>query len=120
MNSRVAAELNPIKYQNSSERPVSFGLEERQRAAEAARQAEIRRQQELTKTAVKLANEQRRRVGELVVGGQGDRQVPVRMVEVIASLLIAVTDGLLLQSVLDPLTCSRVGRHLGGERGRLA
>jgi hypothetical protein len=41
MNSRVAAELNPIKYQNSSERPVSFGLEERQRAAEAARQAEI-------------------------------------------------------------------------------
>lgn len=46
--------------------------------------------------------EQRRRVGELVVDGQGDRQIPARMVEVVASLLIAVTDGLLLQSVLDP------------------
>lgn len=37
-----------------------------------------------------------------LVGGQGGRQIPVRMVEVIASLLIAVTDGLLLQSVLEP------------------
>ena len=34
--------------------------------------------------------------------GQSDRQIPVRTVEVVASLLIAVTDGLLLQSVLDP------------------
>ena len=41
MNRRVAAELDPIEQQKTSERPISFGLAERQRAAEAARQAEI-------------------------------------------------------------------------------
>jgi hypothetical protein len=33
--------LEPIAYQSSTERPTLFGLAERQRAAEAARQAEI-------------------------------------------------------------------------------
>lgn len=46
--------------------------------------------------------EQRRRVGELVTFGQGDREIPARMVEVVASLMIAVADGLLLQLLLDP------------------
>jgi AcrR family transcriptional regulator len=46
--------------------------------------------------------EQRRRVGEIVTAGQGDREVPARMVEVVASLMIAVADGLLLQLLLDP------------------
>jgi hypothetical protein len=41
MNSRVAAELDPIEQRKSNERTVSFGLAERQQAAEAARQAEI-------------------------------------------------------------------------------
>src|ERR1700726_2764334 len=41
MNRRVAAELDPMEQQKTSERPVSFALAERQRAAEAARQAEI-------------------------------------------------------------------------------
>jgi AcrR family transcriptional regulator len=63
---------------------------------------QARRSPELRGQLAEHYAEQRRRVGELVVGGQGDRQVPARMVEVIASLLIAVTDGLLLQSVLDP------------------
>jgi AcrR family transcriptional regulator len=63
---------------------------------------QARRSPELRAQLAEHYAEQRRRVGELVIGGQGDRQIPVRMVEVIASLLIAVTDGLLLQSVLDP------------------
>jgi len=63
---------------------------------------QARRSPELREELADHSAEQRRRVGELVVGGQGDRPIPPRMVEVIASLLIAVTDGLLLQSVLDP------------------
>lgn len=46
--------------------------------------------------------EQRQRVGEILTAGQGDREIPARMVEVLASLMIAVADGLLLQSLLDP------------------
>lgn len=63
---------------------------------------QARRSPELRGQLAEHYAEQRRRVGELVIAGQGDLQIPVRMVEVIASLLIAVTDGLLLQSVLDP------------------
>ena len=46
--------------------------------------------------------EQRRRVGEIISAGQSDREIPARMVEVAASLMIAVADGLLLQLLLDP------------------
>lgn len=46
--------------------------------------------------------EQRRRVGEQVAAAVGAETIPARTVEVIASLLIAVVDGLQLQSLLDP------------------
>jgi AcrR family transcriptional regulator len=47
--------------------------------------------------------EQRRRVGELVGAEPAGGEIADRMVEVIASLLIAVVDGLQLQSLLDPV-----------------
>lgn len=46
--------------------------------------------------------EQRRWVGEIVTAPSAGPRIPARMVEVIASLVLAVTDGLLLQSLLDP------------------
>jgi AcrR family transcriptional regulator len=48
--------------------------------------------------------EQRRWVGEIVTAEQPAGAIPERMVEVIASLVLAVVDGLLLQSLLDPAT----------------
>jgi len=46
--------------------------------------------------------EQRRRIGEFVTATSRGRELPDRMVEVAASFMLAVTDGLLLQSLLDP------------------
>ncbi len=46
--------------------------------------------------------EQRRWVGEIVTAGPGEREIPPRMVQVISSLVLAIADGLLLQSLLDP------------------
>jgi AcrR family transcriptional regulator len=47
--------------------------------------------------------EQRRRLGEMVTAAMGDQTPPERMLEVSASFMIAVTDGLLVQSLLDPV-----------------
>jgi AcrR family transcriptional regulator len=46
--------------------------------------------------------EQRRRVAAVLTGQEQDDAAPTRTVEILASLLIAVVDGLLLQSLLDP------------------
>jgi hypothetical protein len=53
--------------------------------------------------------EQRRRASELIIAGTHGRyepsshdEPPPRMVEVAASFMLAVVDGLLLQSLLDP------------------
>ena len=46
--------------------------------------------------------EQRRRVGEMVRVGAGAERVPPQMLEVLSALLIAIADGLLVQSLLDP------------------
>jgi AcrR family transcriptional regulator len=46
--------------------------------------------------------EQRRRVATALTGQSEDDVPPTRTVEMLASLLIAVVDGLLLQSLLDP------------------
>lgn len=45
--------------------------------------------------------EQRRRVGDMVRTGAGTERVSTHMVEVLSALLIAVADGLLVQSLLD-------------------
>jgi AcrR family transcriptional regulator len=48
--------------------------------------------------------EQRRRVGRIVTGGDDDdhHTLPPRTVEILASIMIATADGLLLQSLIDP------------------
>ncbi len=63
---------------------------------------QARRSPELHRQLAEHYGEQRRRVGEIVTAGQGGHALPPRTVEVIASVLIAVADGLLLQSLLDP------------------
>jgi AcrR family transcriptional regulator len=46
--------------------------------------------------------EQRRRLGQLLTSGHGEREIPAGTVEAIASLMIALADGLLLQLIVDP------------------
>jgi len=64
---------------------------------------QARRSPELRRQLASHYAEQRRRVAEIVTAGAPDERIADRSVEVIASLLIAITDGLLLQSLLDPL-----------------
>jgi len=46
--------------------------------------------------------EQRRRAGEMVSAAMGAQTPPDRRLEVVASFMIAVTDGLMVQALLDP------------------
>ncbi len=46
--------------------------------------------------------EQRRRLGQLLASGRGEHEIPARTVDVIASLMIALADGLLLQLIVNP------------------
>lgn len=46
--------------------------------------------------------EQRRRLGEMVIAAMGVQAPPDRRLEVAASFMLAVTDGLLVQALLDP------------------
>jgi AcrR family transcriptional regulator len=63
---------------------------------------QARRSPKLREELADHYGEQRRRVGEQVSAAIGVGTIPARTVEVIASLLIAVVDGLQLQSLLDP------------------
>lgn len=63
---------------------------------------QARRSPELQARLAEHYCEQRRRVAAALTGKEQDDAPPTRTVEILASLLIAVVDGLLLQSLLDP------------------
>lgn len=62
---------------------------------------QARRSPELSAQLAEHYAEQRRRVAQLVIGERVGPEVPERAVQVMASVLIAVVDGLLLQSLVD-------------------
>ncbi len=63
---------------------------------------QARRSPELHSRLADHYAEQRRRVGGMVRAGAAEETIPPRMVEVLSALLIAIADGLLIQSLLDP------------------
>ncbi len=63
---------------------------------------QARRSPELRPLLAEHYAEQRRRVGEVLASGTSQRERSERTSEILASVLIAVVDGLLLQSLVDP------------------
>jgi AcrR family transcriptional regulator len=69
-------------------------------ALEALLQAQ--RSPELKQQLIEHYAELRRRIGEFIRSSSRGGELPDRMVEVVASYMLAVFDGLLLQSLIDP------------------
>ncbi|HEY2141749.1 MAG TPA: TetR/AcrR family transcriptional regulator [Solirubrobacteraceae bacterium] len=97
-------DLGPLEQLAARARPAVDGLSEAQPAfavfLEALLQAQ--RSPELHGQLVEHYAEQRRRAAESIAASARGRQLPPRMVEVVASYMLAVVDGLQLQSLLDP------------------
>jgi AcrR family transcriptional regulator len=100
----------PLEHMAAQARPIVAAFPERVplfvTCLEALLQAQ--RSPELLKRLAAHYAEQRRRASEFIIAGSpgyepppGD-EPPPRMVEVAASFMLAVVDGLMLQSLLDP------------------
>jgi AcrR family transcriptional regulator len=63
---------------------------------------QARRSPELRSELAAHYAEQRRRVGKIVAGDDDKQTLPPRTVEILATIMIATADGLLLQSLIDP------------------
>lgn len=94
----------PLAHMAARARPMVDGIPAAQPAfvmfLEALLQA--RRSHELHERLVEHYAEQRRRAGEFIAASARGGEVPTRMVEVVASFMLAVSDGLQLQALLDP------------------
>jgi AcrR family transcriptional regulator len=94
----------PLEHMAAGARPMIEAFPERlplfvmflEALLQAQRSPELKR-----RLAVHYA-EQRRRLGGMVEAGTPDPERTARRLEVVTSYLIATTDGLLLQSLLDP------------------
>jgi AcrR family transcriptional regulator len=100
----VASDAGPLEQLAARARPMVDGIAEAQPRfvmfLEALLQA--RRSPELHGELVGHYARQRERAAEYVRASPGGPELPSRMVDVIASYMLAVADGLQLQSLLDP------------------
>ncbi len=108
----TSAEQNvgPLEHMAAQARPILAELPQRLplfvMSLEALLQAQ--RSPELRSRLAAHYAEQRRRTSEFIIAGTPgyepppDGEPPPRMVEITASFMIAVVDGLMLQSLLDP------------------
>jgi AcrR family transcriptional regulator len=100
----VAADAGPLEQLAARARPTVDGIAEAQPRfvmfLEALLQA--RRSPELRSKLAEHYAGQRERAGKFIRAGPGGHELPSRMVDVIASYMLAVADGLQLQSLLDP------------------
>ena len=101
---RADSEAGPIAQIVASVRALLEDLPQNQPLFAAFLEAllQARRSPQLHGQLAAHYAEQRRRVGELVTAEQAGGEIAARMVEVVASLVIAVVDGLQLQALLDP------------------
>lgn len=100
----VASDAGPLEQLAARARPMVDGIAEAQPQfvmfLEALLQA--RRSPELHRELVGHYARQRERAAEYIRASPGGHALPARMVDVITSYMLAVADGLQLQSLLDP------------------
>ncbi len=100
----------PLEHMAAQARPLLAGFPEMLPLFVMGLEAHLqaRRSPELRNRLAAHYAEQRRRAGELIMAGTPGLEPPApdepvpRMVEVTASFMLAVVDGLLMQSLLDP------------------
>jgi AcrR family transcriptional regulator len=100
----VDSDAEPLKQLAARARPMVEGISEMQPLFVVALEAllQSRRSPELRQQLVKHYAEQRRQAVESMAGTKRGSQLPPRFLEVAASYMIAVADGLQLQALLDP------------------
>lgn len=100
----VASDAGPLEQLAARARPMVDGIAGAQPQfvmfLEALLQA--RRSPDLRRELVGHYARQRERAAEYIRASPGGRELPARMVDVIASYMLAVADGLQLQTLLDP------------------
>ncbi len=100
----VAPDAGPLEQLAARARPMVDGIAEAQPQfvmfLEAVLQS--RRSPELQRELVEHYKRQRERAAEHIRASSGGHALSSRMVEVITSYMLAVADGLQLQSLLDP------------------
>ncbi len=110
---RPDPESPPLGQMVACARSILDGFSEAQPLFAAFLEAllQARRSPELRRGLAEHYAEQRRRVGAVIAGGERGGALAPRTTEILASVLIAVVDGLLLQSLLDPAAIP-TGREL--------
>jgi AcrR family transcriptional regulator len=100
----VDPDAEPLQQLAARSRPLIEGIPAAQPVFIAALEAilEARRSPELHQLLVEHYREQRRRAVESVLASRLGRELPARSLEIFASYVIAVADGLQLQALLDP------------------
>jgi AcrR family transcriptional regulator len=102
----VAPEEGPLEQLAARARAIVEGISEAQPLFVMFLEAllQCRRSPELREQLTEHYAEQRRLAAEFVRATAGGHRLPARTVEVIASYMLAVADGLQLQALLDPET----------------
>jgi AcrR family transcriptional regulator len=100
----VAPDLGPHEQLAARARAIVEGIADAQPVFVMFLEAllQSRRSPELRQQLTEHYAEQRRLAGEFVRATAGGHQLPERTVEVIASYMLALADGLQLQALLDP------------------
>ena len=101
----VAPSAEPLQQLAARARPMADGIAVAQPAFVMFLEAllQSRRSPELHRRLVEHYAEQRRRAVKSIGASTRGGELPSRMVEVVASYMLAVADGLQLQSLLDPM-----------------
>jgi AcrR family transcriptional regulator len=104
MDVDVDPEAEPLQQFAARSRPLIDGIPAAQPAFIVALEAllQSRRSPELHRQLVEHYAEQRRRAVQSVAATPRGSELPPRFLEVFASYLIAIADGLQLQALLDP------------------
>lgn len=102
----VAADAGPLEQLAARARPMADGIEQAQPLFVMLLEAllQSRHSSELRSELAAHYARQRELSGELIRSSEAGRALPDRMIEVIASYMLAVADGLQLQALLDPQT----------------
>jgi len=104
MDVDVDPDAEPLQQFAARSRPLIDGIPAAQPAFVMGLEAilQARRSPELRRQLVDHYAEQRRRAVQTVAASERGSQLPPRFLEVIASYLIAIADGLQIQALLDP------------------